>query len=365
MMATASAKARYLIATSGRTLRAIGTVLVLLGVVGVVLTMLFPPTVVVTEVTDRSLVETETTTTATVEGDHAMYTAGETLTDEPVYIRGVAPTVTVTASTSAPPDGVTVDQRVSIVYTATSTDGNVFREERHAVTTTSGTIGADGETVDSVVSLNVTDLAETLAAMRNEIGDAGRVDAHLHVETAYAGDDYEGTLEDRVELTVTPDSYRIPTLSVSEEHPTTTSEVRPVPAEVFQPTLPAIGPVVIPHLTPVFGLLSVFGVVLLGAVRYGPTGFDADRQRVTIHRLRYGEWISSGELPAALADHPLVVPVESLEALVDVAIDSDTRVIHDPHQDCYAVMTGVAVFVFYPDTVGGFVFDTGGRDSET
>jgi hypothetical protein len=64
-------------------------------------------------------------------------------------------------------------------------------------------------------------------------------------------------------------------------------------------------------------------------------------------------------VPPALADHPLVVPVESLEALVDIAIDSDTRVIHDPNQDCYAVMTGVAIFVFYPDTVGGFVFNNG------
>lgn len=361
MMPTATAKVRYLIATNGRTIRAIGAVLVLLGVVGVALTLLFPPMVAVTEVTDRSVVETETTTTATVEGDHAMYTAGETLTDEPVYIRGVAPNVTVTASTSAPPDGVAVDQRVSIVYTATSTDDGVFREKKHAVTSTSGTIGTDGESVDSVVSLNVTDLAETLAAMRNEIGDAGRVDAHLHVETTYAGDGYEGTLEDQVELVVTPDSYRIPLLSVSEEHPTTTSEMRPVPAEVLQPTLPGLGSVVIPHLSLVFGVLSVLGAVLLGAVRYGRTEFDADRQRVTIHRLRYGEWISRGELPPALAEHPLVVPVESLEALVDVAIDSDTRVIHDPQQDCYAVMTGVAVFVFYPDTVGGFVFNNGSR----
>jgi hypothetical protein len=282
-----------------------------------------------------------------------------------VYVRDVVPTVTVTASTTAPLDGVAVDQRVSIVYTATSTDGGVFREEKHAVTTSSGTIGADGETVDSVVSLNVTALAETLAAMREEIGDAGRVDAHLHVETTYAGDDYDGALEDRVELVVTPDSYRIPNLSVSEEHRTTTSELRPVPTEVFQPTIPTVGPVVIPHLTPVFGVLSVFGVVLLGGVRYGRTEFDADRERVTIHRLRYGEWISGGELPPALAEHPLVVPVESLEALVDVAIDSETRVIYDSHQDCYAVMTGVAVFVFYPDTVGGFVFDNGNRDSRT
>lgn len=364
MMATASAKIRYLVATNGRTIRAVGAALVLLGVVGIVLTMLFPPTVAVTEITDRSLVETETTTTTIVEGDHAMYTAGETLTDEPVYIRGVAPTATVTASTSAPPDGITVDQQVSIVYTATSTDDGVFRETKHAVTTTSGTIGAEGETVDSVVSLTIADLAETLAAMREEIGDAGRVDAHLHVETTYAGDNYEGTLEDRAELTVTPDSYRIPPLSVSEEHRTTTSEMRPVPSEVFQPTIPALGAVAIPHLTPVFGFLSVFGVVMLGAVRYGRTA-DADRQRVAIHRLRYGEWISVGKLPAELAEHPMVVPMESLEALVDIAIDSDTRVIYDAQQDYYAVMTDVAVFVFYPGATSPFVFNNGERDSET
>jgi hypothetical protein len=361
MMPTAFAKIRYLVATSGRTLRTIGALLLLLGIVGVVLTMLFPPTMAVAEVTDRSVVETETTTTATVEGDHAMYTAGENLTDEPVYVRSVAPTVTVTATTRAPPDGVAVDQRVAIVYEASSTEDGVFRQQKHAVTATSGTIERDGETVESVVSLRVADIGATLEAMREEIGDAGRVNAYLHIETVYAGDGYEGTLEDQAELAVSDDSYRIPALELREEHRTTMSKVEPVATEVFQPTIPTLGPVVVPHLTPVFGFLAVFGGVLLGTVRYGRTEFDADRERVVIHRLRYGEWISGGELPPALAEHPLVVPVESLEALVDVAIDSDTRVIHDPNQDCYAVMTGVAIFVFYPDTVGGFVFNNGNR----
>lgn len=363
MMPIATARVRYLVSTNARLLRQLGALLVLIGVVGVVLTMVFPPTTAMTEVTDRSVVETGTNTTAIVEGDHAMYDAGEELTNEPVYVRDVAPNATVTATTRAPPDGVAVDQQVSIVYEASSTEDGVFRQRERTITSNSGTIEDEGDTVDSVVSLRIADIADTLEAMRTEIGDAGRVNAYLRVETTYSSGDYEGTLEDRVELAIGQDSYRLPALSLREEHRTTTTNVEPVAAEVFQTTLPAVGPIVVPHLTPVFGFLSILGVVLLGAVRYGRTEFDADRERVTIHRLRYGEWISGGELPAALADHPLVVPVESLEALVDVAIDSDTRVIHDPQQDCYAVLTGGAVFVFYPDSIGGFVFDNGARDS--
>lgn len=361
MMPTAAAKIRYLVSTNRRTLSALGTLLVVIGLIGVVVTMLFPPTIALAEVTDRSTVETTTNTTATVEGDHAMYDAGEVLHDEPVYIRDVAPNVTVAATTRAPADGVTVDQQVSIVYEASSRDDGVFRHREHVVSSTSGRIVEEGDTVESTVTLQIAEIADRLEAMSDEIGDAGQVTASLRVETSYESAGYDGTLEERAAVTVSQDAYRIPLITVTEDHETTSSNVVPVAEKVFQPTLPAIGPVVVPHVTPAFVLLSMVGIVVLGSERYGRTEFDADRERITIHRLRYSEWISGGELPAELSELPLVVPMESLEALVDVAIDSDSRVIHDDQQDCYAVLTGGVVYVFYPDSIGGFRFNHGER----
>lgn len=364
MMATGAAKVRYLLSENGRMLSQIGALLLLVGFIGVAVTMVFPPTMAVTEVTDRSLVETGTTTTATVENDHAMYQAGEELTNEPVYLRGVSPSVTVTATTRAPPDDVVVDQQVSILYTASSTEDGVFRRQKHAITSTSGTIEGNAATVDSVATVQSADLADTLREMRAEIGDAGSVNAYLHVETTYSSDDYEGSLEDRAELTVSPDSYRVPVLSVSKEHRTTASYAAPVSDKVFQTTSPVAGSVIVPHMTLLFLVLSVIGGVVLGAARYGRREFDADRERDRIHRLRYDEWISGGDLPTAFSKHLEVIPMDSLEGLVDIAIDSETRVIHDSQQGRYAVFTDAAVFVFRPDTTAGFLFNREVQDTD-
>lgn len=358
MMDAGAAKLRYVLATSGGTLRSLGAALFVIGVIGVVFTLLFPPTMAVTAVTDRSVVETDTTTTATVEGDHAMYDSGEELTDEPVYIRSVTPAVTVTASTRAPPDDVAVDQQVSILYTASSREDGVFREREQVLTSTSGTIEADGERVESDVTLQIDDIEATLEGMREEIGDAGQVNAYLRVETAYSGTDYDGNLEEQAELTVSTESYRVPPLSTEKEHRTTASNVVPIADEVFQATLPLVGGVVVPHTTPVAGGLSMLGVAALGGARYGRRAVDTDRERVRIHRFRYGEWISQGSLPAGVADRLEVVTMASLEGLVDIAIDADTRVIHDTRQGCHAVLTDGVMYVFYSDTDGGFVYET-------
>lgn len=368
MTPTVSAKLRYSIATRGRTLRYVGATFLILGVIGITLTMLFPPTTTMAEVTDRSVVETETNLTATVVGDHALYDDGERLHNEPVYVRSVTPELTVGAVTSAPPDGVAVTQRIAIVYQATSKDGDVFRERTRPIGATTGTIDRDGETVDTVATLRITELADTLDGMRNEVGDAGVVTAFLRVETSYTGPEYADAIADQAEIELDADSYRVTPLTLSQDHSTTGSVEIPITDEVFQVTVPFVGPVVIPHFVPFFAVFGILGAVLVGAGRYDTATLDADRERVTLHRLRYDDWISVGELPSFLANHPLIVPVTSLEALVDVAIDSDTRVIYDPHQQCYAVLTGVAVFVFIsepdPDSeIGGFTFDntTGDR----
>ena len=127
--------------------------------------------------------------------------------------------------------------------------------------------------------------------------------------------------------------------------------MRPVPDRVFQPTLPGIGTVVIPHTTPAFVIVALLGATTLIAVRRSRGTIDADRARVQLHRQRYDEWISRGALPETLGEWTTDISVDSLEALVDVAIDSETRVIYDPSVDRYAVVTAGATYVFTPSPV--------------
>lgn len=350
-MDTGTAKLRYVLATRRETLRRIGTLLVVVGLLGVALTLAFPPTTTVTDITDRAAVETQTGTSATVEGDHELYDAGEQLSDEPVYVRDVTPTVTVTARTSAPPVGVDVDQELVLVYEATTVDGTVFRQQQRVLVTSSGTVDSADDVVETAATFDVEDVAEALAAMREEIGDAGTVTAYVAIRTDYATTDYEGSLADRAPLTVGVDSFAVPRLAATAEHHATETATRPIPDRVFQPTLPVIGTVVIPHTTPVFSIVALLGATALIAVRRSRRPIDAERVRDQIHRQRYDEWISRGTLPATLGEWTTDISVDSLEDLVDVAIDSETRVIYDQSVDRYAVVTAGATYVFTPSTV--------------
>ncbi|MHC3439827.1 DUF5305 family protein [Natrialbaceae archaeon A-gly3] len=374
MIDTGSAKLRYLIGTHGDTLRYVGVFLFVVGVVGVVATFAFPPTTAVTETTDRFVVDTQTSSSATVTENHTMYHAGETLTDEPVYLRSVTPTITLTVTTQAPPEEVTAEQRLTIVYEATDGD-SVFRENRQELLTTSETITAENDEIESSTTVRIGEVANDLRAMRAEIGDAGTVTAFLAVETTYDSDGNSGTIEDRAQFTVSEDSYRVPTLSARDSHPITKTSTQPVADRVFQPQLPIAGAVVVPHMTLLFLTVATLGSSGVAVVRRLEPSIDLASETERLHQLRYEEWISGGDLPPTLATWTVVIPVESLEALVDVAIDSDTRVIHDRSQGCYAVMTGLTTYVFLTaadaadettieDAADGSLFD-GSADSET
>lgn len=347
MMETGTAKLRHLFATRRGTLRLVGTLLVVLGVLGVAITLAFPPTTSVTEITERATVETQTGTTATVDGDHELYDDGEMLTDQPVYVRGVTPTITVTERTRAPP-GVAVEQELALVYEATTDDETVFRERRQTLATASGTIDGENDVLETSATLEIAALAETLAAMREEVGDAGDVTVYLAIETAYEADDYTGSLTEREPLTVGEDSFAVPQVSAAADHHETETSEQPIADRVFQPTVPELGTVVIPHTTPVFLIVGLVGAVTLFTLRRTRGLVDPDRARVEIHRRRYDEWISPGTLPETLGEWTTDVSVESLEDLVDVAIDTETRVIYDPELDRYAVITDSATYLFAP-----------------
>lgn len=346
MIDTGIAKLRYVVATRGDFLRRVGLVLVLLGLLGSAVTLGSPPTTTVTDASGSAVIETRTSTAATVDDEYELYRAGETLADEAVYVRGVTPTVTLTATTRAPPDDVAVEQRLMLVYEASSPTAGVFREQRRSLAVANGTVTGAEEVVETTTDLEVAAVDATLAAMREEIGDAGTIAVYLAVETAYDSEQYAGALSDRAPLVVTVDSVRVPRLAATAREGSTVSREEPVAARVFLPVVPLVGTVVVPHLTLAFLALTVLGAAAVAAVWLGRDSVDPERERAWLHRHRYDEWISVGELPAGLSSRTTVVTVESLEALVDVAIDSQTRVIHDRARGWYVVLTAGATYRF-------------------
>jgi len=96
------------------------------------------------------------------------------------------------------------------------------------------------------------------------------------------------------------------------------------------------------------GGLSVLGTLALaGAVfvtRRSPADIDAARRAV--HEQRYAEWISQGSIPMWIGDYH--VALDTLEDVVDVAIDTNERVVHDQQRDLFAVLNDGVIY-YYTD----------------
>jgi len=71
---------------------------------------------------------------------------------------------------------------------------------------------------------------------------------------------------------------------------------------------------------------------------------DRERVRTEFERTRddFDEWISTARIPDADGRTP--VPTDSLVDLVDIAIDSDRRVLEDGHQ--YAVLVDSEIYTY-------------------
>lgn len=92
-----------------------------------------------------------------------------------------------------------------------------------------------------------------------------------------------------------------------------------------------------------FGLLALaaFGVAA-AVVRWRPV--DADVARRRLHERRYAEWISHGTIPMWIGDHH--VSLDTLEDVVDVAIDTNERVVHDRDRELFAVVNDDVVYYY-------------------
>jgi len=102
---------------------------------------------------------------------------------------------------------------------------------------------------------------------------------------------------------------------------------------------------------PLLVVLSLAGLVALAYGRRSGrlTVSETERSRLTYQRQRgeYDEWISTGTVPAESLDRP-AVEVDSLESLVDVAIDTDRRVIDDSASNRFVVLGEAVNYTFTP-----------------
>lgn len=324
------ARSKWVIAKYGVVIAFVLAAIGVLAVGGAVSSYTSPTTEEVVETVDEQTFTTGTDTSAVVVGDSSLYDRGETLRNKPVYFYNVSSNATLHVRTAVPDDrAVDVSHRLVLRHVAARSN-EPFWESRRVLGTTDGT-ATDGNASMSV-TIDMRRVRRTVAEKRAEIGNIGTFQTQLRLVVEYRTESADGTLTASAPVVLTSRAYWFEgSLEASRTHTETRTRTVQKPPD-------AIGAL----------LLGGFGsgVLLLavGIAALSRREFDLNRIEMEITRSRYDEWISRGEIPTKAEKQ--YIPIDTLEDLVDIAIDSNKRVIYDTSYDTYGVVDVDLVYYY-------------------
>lgn len=297
-----------------------------------------PPPEERTQEIDRQTFETAVDTSAVVTGSSTLYPQEAELQNQPVYFINATPTLTLTAVTTVPENqAVTVSHQIVLTQEARFNDQRfwnrsqlLLRDERTV---------QDGE-FRTETTIDVDELVEETAEIGEETALAGALSSELQLETTYEteledGHVYEGTLTAPTAFEFGEGIYWLEDDLAAE-----TTESRQETEEI--PQEPDV------TLATVLGLLGVTAVGLAVSLWVKrPTQEELDQLELELTRQQHQEWISNGEFPTN--PDKQYVYLDSLDDLVDAAIDTNKRVIYDTELDAYGVVDADLVYYHATD----------------
>ncbi|MFW6376482.1 MAG: DUF5305 family protein, partial [archaeon] len=296
---------------------------------------------------------------ATVIDGGSVFENGSTLRNRSAYFTGVAPVLNGTfvytyETDSDGPLRTTVRTRLVLHAVEETDDGKTTEYWRRTRTLDqTETTLAPGAEVRSNYSVNVSAIEQRLASIRETIGRTpGRTEV-LVVATVQV----EGTLEDhqvgetrRYEQRIVPsgDLYRVESSTSDDE-----TTVRVPVTRTNDPQMRRY----LGYLLAVVGGIGGLGVLAVvgfagGTDAIAPEERTRERRRYARQRSEYDEWITGASLPLTVRDRPRI-EVESLEGLVDVAIDTDERVLEADDGPDYYVLGDDVLYVYRPPAETG------------
>ncbi len=290
---------------------------------------------------------------AVVSEDNEVFPVGDRLSDRPVYYTQVMPMLDGTyrfGYAAAGGGDVTARTELTLVVRSVAEGdgtgaGTVYWSVTEGLGSAERASLGPGGTLDTSFSLNASRLAGRLERITESLGGtSGQVEvavrARTRVEGTVDGSEVSRTVTTDVPMDVSASTYSIGPAPGGQPF----SRTREVQVErSYGPLWTVGGPLLL-----VVGLLAAVGLGV--AARSGR--FDlTDRERALLAhdraRSQFDEWVTTGRVPDdALAG--ATVPVDSLEGLVDVAIDTNERVVEDPDRGRYYVLAGTTTYSYEP-----------------
>ncbi|WP_227132852.1 DUF5305 family protein [Halorubellus salinus] len=288
------------------------------------------------EVTSFHAASVEQHATVTVRNDTDAYADGETLRDASLYPRQNASDPTVNASATV--DRGSLDAlNVTLTYTATRAagDGSGFYEKDVVV----ATVDRPRSSANVSADLPIEDVFETRDDLEAEFGDGVSVSVSIATMATYSYETPTGrtvtrTIETGGAIEPVGQLYALPTGSDRATHRTGPSPDANGGVSPFANWLAIVA------------LLSslVFGVATVVSDRF----IDADDVAREIQWQRFRDWVTEVESYTPQGDVN-TVEVTNLNDLVNLAIDTNRRVLfHRPVEE-YIVVENDVMYKFTPD----------------
>ncbi|WP_251343386.1 DUF5305 domain-containing protein [Haloplanus halophilus] len=296
------------------------------------------------------------TTAATVTERNPLFPVGTELTDRPAYFRTVSPRLDGTfAFEYEASDGGSLDVSVQQTLVLRSIEEREDRTIEYwriesPLNGTETTGVGPGDAVTVAFSRDINRSAARLADVSDRFGPASGSTQILVVARVAIEGEVNGRTVDRNGTYTMPigvgGTVYAPGAVRGEAFSGSTTEL--VTRERTYGPLYRIG-------GPVALLFGVVGSVGLGYGRYDDRFAVSGAERTALDfestREEFDDWITTASLPQAVLDRPRV-DVDSLEGLVDTAIDVEARVFETPRGDAFYVPHEDLLYVYEPPTAG-------------
>lgn len=346
-------------AVVGKYLTVVVTVLVALAVLGGFLTYgAYGETDERTETTNSTeLAWTSTgqfTHQATVVRDTRVFDVGETLRNRSAYFQQVAPRLNGSFVYNYTADSGNLTAEASLRLLVRSVDGNdqeYWRIDRPLDQTTAAL--APGDSLRLSFSRNITQIQQEIEQVRTELGTTpGTTETTVVADVRLDGTRNGGAvLTDRtyrLPLTIEDSLYRVNDSSPVVEQDERTVREQETVTVVPGPLWRYGGPLAL-----IVGLLGLVGTVSARYTGYVPLS-EREREYLAYRtdREEFGEWITEARFPAERVDQAeTTIETTSLSGLVDLAIDSDRRVIEVADREEYLVLDDAVCYRYDAPTL--------------
>lgn len=279
-----------------------------------------------------------------VTNDSLPFAVGDRMQNRPMYYTRINDDLDVdfTYEYTASEGDLTVSTESFVRYEASEGDDILWEYVDPKASETTRSMSPDANH-SKRVTVNIENVFETIAQIEEQLGATGTTEITVvtaaSIEGEAGGQSVSEEHDSRLQFTVNPETFRVlETDTVSEEHLTVeiieTVEERSLVERI---------------LSILSFALSVLFLLSLMTGRYA--GYlTLSEDEITVIELRqqeqeFSEWITSGTFPAE-REYEATIMVDDLEGLVDVAIDSNRRVIKDEQLGVATVLDDNYVYIY-------------------